>query len=152
MEGIRLIELPACHMASSGPSSIEGGMNGFDAWFTAVDAARADRFFPRDFMWFDSRSQSMVWYYALPPGGDAGPWPVVEFPGGLFAVAVSIDGDDMDGERVYAGIKEWVDAQPHLELAEGPGWETMFHIVTSPAGAAVLGHHQLDIWVPVRAR
>lgn len=152
MEGVRLYELPACRMASSGLSSIETGMAGFDQWFSAVDRERADRFYPRDFMWYDEANRGMVWYYALPPGRqDAGPFAVVDFPGGLFAAAVSVDANDTDGERVYAGIKEWVEAQPGLALDEGPEHPTMFHIITSPAGAAALGHHQLDIYVPVRA-
>ena len=122
MEGVRLYELPACRMASSGLSSIETGMAGFDQWFSAVDRERADRFYPRDFMWYDEANRGMVWYYALPPGRqDAGPFAVVDFPGGLFAAAVSVDANDTDGERVYAGIKEWVEAQPGLAQGRGQG-------------------------------
>lgn len=91
-----------------------------------------DRSFPRDFMWFDEESRRLVWYYALPPdAADPEGFDVVDFPGGLYAVAVSKDEDDADGERVYAEIKKWVEDSRVFAVYEGPQRHTMFHVITS---------------------
>jgi hypothetical protein len=101
MEGIRIIELPPARMATSGDRELDE----FDTWWSNVDKERKDRFYPRDFMWFDEEKRSLVWFYALPDGvTDSRGYDVADFPGGLYAAAISRDQDDTDGERVYAGI------------------------------------------------
>lgn len=78
MEGIRVLELPSARMATSGSRSLEE----YSAWWSEVDKTRKDRFFPRDFMWFDAASGKLVWYYALPPdAADPEGFDVVDFPG-----------------------------------------------------------------------
>ena len=134
-------------MVSSGSQDLDG----FDRWWSAVDRGRKDRFFPRDFMWFDPEAGSLVWYYALPDGvSDTGGYDVVDFPGGLYAAAVSRDQDDRDGERVYAAVKEWVENSGCFAVDEGPGRRTMFHVVTSDAAFRAMGYRQLDLYVPIR--
>ncbi|NLU42640.1 MAG: GyrI-like domain-containing protein [Firmicutes bacterium] len=147
MEGIRVLELPRSRMATSGNRSLEE----FNTWWSEVDKARKDRFFPRDFMWFDAESGRLVWYYALPPdAADPEDFDVVDFPGGLYAVAVSRDEDDADGERVYAEIKRWVEDSRVFAVDEGPRRHTMFHVVTPDEAYLAMGFRQLDIFVPIR--
>lgn len=73
MDSIRVIELPTCKMVSSGYSTGEntfaedGWLMRFDRWWSAIDAERQDRFFHRDFMWFDPEKKGLVWYYATNP-------------------------------------------------------------------------------------
>lgn len=159
MKGIRIIELPKCKMVSSGcaddenPFAENGKLITFGQWWSALDKKRVDKFFPRDFMWFDREKKRLVWYYVLPDGvTDTGGYDVVDFEGGIYAVHISKDGDEADGEQVYAGIKEWVTQSDCFELDEYPGHYDLFHITTPEKAAELLGYNQLDIYVPVRKK
>lgn len=147
MEGIRIVKLPPARMVTSGEKSLEE----FDNWWSEVDKERKDKFFPRDFMWFDEEEKRLVWFYALPyDETNIGEFDTIEFAGGLYAVAISKDQDDADGERVYAGIKEWVKNSGVFTLDEGPGHYTMFHVITPDEVYKALGYRQLDIFVPIK--
>ena len=147
MEGIRIIGLPEAKMVTSGNQNI----NEFDQWFTEVNKTRKDPFFPRDFMWFDKESDHLVWYYALPEGlEDTNGYEVVHFPGWLYAAAVCEDENDVDSERVYKGILEWIQESCCFELDERPGHYTLFHVITPDAAYQVMGYRQLDIFVPIK--
>lgn len=147
MEGIRIIELPAATMVTSGGQDLEA----FDRWWSAVDKQRKDKFFPRDFMWHDPVAQQLVWFYALPDGvTDTGGYGTVAFEGGLYAVAISRDDDDQDGQRVYQAVQEWVKGSGCFTLDERPGRYTMFHVITPDAAFRALGYRQLDIFVPIK--
>lgn len=157
MERFRIIELPSCKMVSSGcsaekdPFAPGGLLNRFGSWWSEVDRERKDRFFPRDFMWYDREKKGLVWYYAV--SGDlagTGGFEIVDYEGGLYASAVARDGDDLDGQNVYSAIKQWVKDGGCFQLDERPGHYDMFHIITSGSARAVLGYHQLEIFVPIR--
>jgi hypothetical protein len=78
------------------------------------------------------------------------PYPLVAFAGGLYAVAVSRDQDDTDGERVYRAIQDWVQQTNAFVLDEQPKRPALFHVITPPAAYDKLGYRQLDIYVPIR--
>lgn len=112
---VRVFSLPKCRMVSSGldtgPLLVEGGrLEKFDRWFNEADKKRHDRFFTRDFMWYDPMAKGTVWWYALEQGmEEPDGFETLDFEGGLYASAVSRDEDDSDGQRVYRGIKRWVE-------------------------------------------
>jgi len=125
----------------------------FNEWWSAVDARRADRFFPRDFMWYDREHNGQVWYYAISDDSlETGGFDVIDFPGGLYAAAVSRDGDDEDGNRVYNAVINWIKDSNCFELDLHPGHYDMFHVITSPAAAEIMGYKQLEIYVPIKPR
>lgn len=145
--GVRVVELPTCTVCVAAGADLSA----FDTWWTAIDATRTDRFYPRDFMYHDSVRNELVWLYALPPDAMATcPYPLVPFAGGLYAAAVSRDQDDADGERVYRAIQDWVRQTYAFVLDEQPQRPTLFHVITSPAAYDKLGYRQLDIYVPIR--
>ena len=159
MEGIRIVELPRCRMVSSGaadagdPFAEDGRLMTFSRWWSALDEKRADKFFPRDFMWFDRVMGRLLWYYALPEGvTDTGGYEVVDYEGGLYAAHTARDGDDSDGERVFAAIREWVAQSGWFELDERPGHYDMFHVITPKVAAEAMGFSQLDIYVPIKPK
>jgi hypothetical protein len=145
--GIRVIELPSCTMSvASGPDLPE-----FDTWWTSIDAQRIDRFYPRDFMYFDSAMNQLVWMYALLPDAiEACPYRLVDFAGGLYAVAVSRDQDDTDGERVYRAIQEWIQQTGYFVLDERQGRPTLFHVITPNTAYEKMHYRQLDVYVPIK--
>lgn len=159
MESIRIVELPKCRVVSSGcsteenPFADDSALMRFDRWWSTFDAERQDKFFHRDFMWFDHKKGGLVWYYAAcPMPEDTQGFEVVEFPGGLYAAAVSRDGDDEDGNRVRKTIGEWINDCGRLEFDPTRGHNELFHVITSKVAAETLGYSQMEIFVPVRSR
>ncbi|HEX2947469.1 MAG TPA: MerR family transcriptional regulator [Clostridia bacterium] len=156
---VRIVELPACKMATSGvskdpsPFDEEGLLMRFDKWWSELDKQRKDKFFPRDFMWYDEEKGGLVWNYALSEGLPyTGEYDVLDFEGGLYAAAVSKDGDDEDGQRVHVGIMDWVNESGYFETDIHPGRYTMFHVITSPVAGKAMGYGQLEIYVPIKIR
>jgi len=159
MESIRIIELPRCKMVSSGcsteedPFAEDGLLMRFDRWWSSLDAERPDKFFSRDFMWFDCVNNGLVWYYAANPvPEDTKGFEVVEFSGGLYATAVSRDGDDEDGNRVVNNIKKWIEDSGCFEFDSSRGHNELFNHITPKVAADALSYSQLEIYVPIRIR
>lgn len=144
--GIRIIELPACRMATSKGHTL----GEFNQWWSAVDKTRADKFYPRDFMYFDAQAGELVWLFALPAGASADKFDVVDFAGGLYAVAISKDGDDADGEKVWNNIKQWIEATDTFSNDESDTRPTLFHVITPDRAFEKMKYRQLDIYLPVK--
>ena len=152
---VRVVEIPRCRMVSSGYFNDLGEVLGsFDIWFSKCDKMRKGiSFSPLDFMFFEADGRGM-WLYAVEDWvteKDTNGYEIIEFEGGLYANAVSIDGDDDIGGRVYMGIKEWID-NSGFELDEREGHRTMCHMIVGEKMNRGLGYKQLDIFVPVKLR
>lgn len=148
---VRLVSLPACKMVSSGPGNFdEENFDQFDRWFSKFPTNPFEM--PKDFLWYDPVKNASVWWYVFSDDIDPEGFPIDEFDGGLYATAVSKDGDDEDGNRVFNGIKKWIEDSQTFELDERPNHYTMSHIVTSPETQETLGYAQLEILVPIKKR
>jgi hypothetical protein len=104
---------------------------------------------------YRSENDKTVWWMAVENDAtseDCDGYEIIDFDGGIYAAAMSVDGDDDISGRVYAGIKNWV-ATSGFELDERSGHQTMYHMV-NPTDAIKkgLGYHQLDIYVPIRLK
>ncbi len=144
--GIRIVELPTCKMASSQGHDL----GEFDTWWSALDKKRTDRFYERDFMYYDSLANELVWLYPYPAeDGQSVPYKAVDFRGGLYAAAISRDGDDVDGERVLNLIREWIQTTNYFQIDESAERPVLFHVTTSDAAFEKLGYRQLDIYLPI---
>ena len=148
---IRVVLLPECKMVSSGYGFFgEEKFDRFDRWFSNVSKNSMWEM-PQDFLWYDPEKGSSVWWYVKPDYDlDTQDFDIVDFEGGMYATAVSRDGDDEDGNRVHAGIKKWIEKSGALELDERPGHYTMCHIITDNRVKEALGFYQLEILVPVK--
>ena len=152
--GVRIVRLPACRMVTSGmetgaPFAQGSKLMVFSDWFSKIDAS--DAFMPRDFLWYDEDAPGMEWWYVHSEGMDTAGFDVVDFDGGLYAAAISVDEHETDGTRVYEGIKAWIAARGFAP-DERPGHRTMFHIPTPPEAKKVMGFNQLDIFVPIKIK
>lgn len=152
---VRVVEIPRCRMVSSGYFNDLGEVLGsFDIWFSECDKMRKGiSFSPLDFMFFEADGRGM-WLYAVEDWvteKDTNGYGIIEFEGGLYANAVSINGDDDIGGRVYMGIKEWID-NSGFELDEREGHRTMCHMIVGEKMNHGLGYKQLDIFVPIKLR
>lgn len=159
MHSIRIVEFPACKMATSGysteaePFAEDGQLMRFGDWWSAYDKTRRDKWFPRDFLMFERENKALIWFYALPEGEEADcPFDIVDFEGGLYAASVSIDGDYDDEQAVYGSIKAWVAGSEGFALDERPGHYDLSHTITSAEAEKALGYRQLEIYVPIKIK
>ena len=86
------------------------------------------------------------------PGLDAKsiPYNLIDFEGGLYAAAISRDGEDTDGERVVNQIKEWVISTKYFQLDESAERPLLFHVTTSDLAFEKMKYRQLDLYVPIK--
>ena len=83
---------------------------------------------------------------------DTAPYDLITFEGGLYASAMSVDGDDDIGGRIYEGIRKWLE-ESGFEADERPGHRTMGHMVNPTEEIRqALGYHQMEIFVPIKIR
>jgi GrpB-like predicted nucleotidyltransferase (UPF0157 family) len=155
---VRIIELPACKMVSSGPANggdafaPGGNMERFHKWFTEYDKRRTDRFYQRDFMWSPAGG-GFQWGYAVDGvPNEVDGLDVIDFPGGLYAVAVSVDADGADHDRVYNGILEWVNNSGCFELDENDTRRSLGNITSPLITKDVMGYQQMDLYFPIRIK
>lgn len=149
MEIVKIVEIPTCKVVSSGRFTL--GDEVFCKFSESILKKQSD-LFPHDFMWFDSISGKMVWYYVLMNKNiDTNCFEVIDFDGGLYASAVSKDGDDSDGELVYKTIKDWINQSDCFELDEREEHQTMFHMPL-PLTKEIMGYAQLEIFVPIKVK
>jgi len=153
---VRIVELPACKMVTSGPANgpdifgPDGVMTRFNNWFSEYDKNRKDKFYPRDFMWSPAEG-GFEWGYAVGEvPKDTGGFEVIDFPGGLYAVAISVDADGKDHDRVYKGIQEWVEKSGCFMLDETEKRRSLGNVTSPPMAKEAMGYHQMDLYFPIR--
>ena len=130
------------------------GENGFGKWQEAHRHLIRDLLYASpDFMW--GEDGKTVWVWAINDWvteADTAPYEIIEFEGGLYAAAISVDGDDDICGRVYSGIKNWVETSG-FDMDERYGRQTLCHMPNPTEEIKKgLGYHQLDIFVPVKLR
>lgn len=102
-------------------------------------------------MFFEADGRG-IWLYFLEDWvteNDTNGYEIIEFEGGLYANAVSIDGDDDINGRVYMGIKTWVE-NSGFEIDERVGHQTMCHMIVGEEMNRGLGYKH--IFVPIKLR
>lgn len=149
MQPIRIYDMPPCRMVTSTVGMFgEPALDSFDTWMSTQPRSM----FPRDFLTWDESDPvhpGFRWYFMyedgmrMPEGAE-----LVDFPGGMYAVATGID-QQTDKKAMDAAVAVFL-ARNGLE-ADGSRQE-LGNIITSPAVKAVLGYEQMDYYYPVRVR
>lgn len=146
MQPIRIYDMPPCRMVAS-PVGMFGdsALDTFNAWLEAQPRS----LFPRDFLTWDDSEPShpgFRWYFVyeggmvLPEGAE-----VVEFPGGMYAVATGID-QQTDKAAMDAAVSEFLDDNG---LMIAPDRRELGNVITSPAVKEILGYEQMDYYYPI---
>lgn len=143
---IRGIELPKGKAARSGKSDLDE----FDKWWSSIKVEQ--NIFPRDFMWFNPVLNDFEWLFIIPENlTDTNGYEVFDFPGGLYAVATAIDGEDIN--RVNRLIHQWVDNSDCFEVSNTENDSVvrydMGHIITPEIFYTKMGYHLMDLYVPI---
>jgi AraC family transcriptional regulator len=145
MENIRFYLMPEGRMVSS-----QCGMFGdvklekFNEWFSEFERP----LYPKDFLWYDDEREGFVWYYMFSEGMNIPEdFQLVDFEGGLYAVATEIDGED--STELMTEIRRVI-ADRGFE--EDPTRKIMGTVTTAPQASQVLGYEQMDYFVPIKAK
>ena len=144
MQGIRIYEMPACKMVSSGTGMFgEGKFNLFDEWLSSQERG----LFPKDFLYW--AGEGFVWLYMYEDGMNVpDEFEIIDFPGGLYAVATDID-QKTDKERMDTDIDQFLSGNGFERDASRP---ELGNIITSPLAKKIMGYEQMDYYIPVKAK
>ena len=155
---VRIVKINPFRAFSSGLATTDVLMGAFNAWQQAHNhLVKRLIYGAPDFLGYDDDARG-EWIWAIEDWvteQDTAPYQIVNFEGGLYAAAISMDNDNESGERVYNSIRRWIDSSG-FELDEGPGREgpgrrTVFHMLNPIEEInQALGYQQLDIYVPIR--
>ncbi len=144
MQGIRIIALPYCKMVASGTGMFgEGKLERFDSWFSTFPVDT----YPRDYLY--STEGGFCWLYRWSEGMQVpAEFEIVDFCGGLYAVAT-----DKDGQTDFAALNKEVQLFLEEHGLEGdPTRPWLGNVITPECAKKVLGYCQMDYYIPVREK
>jgi len=150
MQPIRIIEIPGCKMVSSGVGMFgQAKFDQFAAWFSSLPRTM----FPKDFLFWDGKEFGVDggfhWLYLYDEGmAVPAEFGLVDFTGGLYAVATDIDGKT-DIQAMDAAVDEFLRTNG---LERDPSRPRLGNIITPPAAHEALGYHQMDYYAPIKKR
>lgn len=144
MENVRIYEIPACKMVSSQCGMFgDGKLERFEEWFSSLSRTM----FPKDFLWYDNKREGFIWYYMYSEGMNIpDDFDIIDFTGGLYAVASDIDGQD--NSEVIGAIKRFIKEKECFE--EDTSRPYLGNIPTPPSAYEVMGYNQMDYYVPIK--
>ena len=144
MQSIRIYEMPDCKMVSSGTGMFgDGKFNTFEEWFSSQKRG----LFPKDFLYW--AGEGFVWLYMFEDGMTVPPeLEIVDFQGGLYAVATDID-QKTDKELLNTEMDKFLGKNG---LERDPSRPELGNVITSPLAQEILGYEQMDYYIPVKAQ
>lgn len=146
MEKVRIYEMPACKMVSSQCGMFgDGKLERFNEWFSSLQRPM----FPKDFMFYDHQQEGFIWYYIYNEGMDVPQdFSIINFPGGLYAVATDVDGQD--SSETITTIKNFIEEKGCFE--EDASRSYLGNIPTPPSACKAMGYEQMDYYVPIKIK
>lgn len=152
---VRVVQINPFRAVTSGKDSFERVMVEFNAWQEAHNhLIRQMIYGAPDFLWGEDDGCA-VWIWAVEDWvtkDDTTPYNLMTFEGGLYAAAMSIDGDSESYEQVYQSICRWIE-KSGFDLDERPGHRTMCHMLNpSERLHTALGYDQMEIYVPIKLK
>jgi len=150
MQPIRIIEIPDGKMVSSGIGMFgQEKFDNFAKWFSSLPPTAP---FSKDFLFWDGgehgASGGFHWLYMYEVGmAVPAEYDVVDFRGGLYAVATDID-QKTDIEEMDAAVDAIL---RESGFARDDGRPRMGNIITPPLAGKTLGYEQMDYFYPIKA-
>lgn len=150
---IMIVRIPPFRAVTSGLVTFEELFGGdFGPWQEAHNHLfKSVLFDAPDFLC--GRDGKAEWFWAVRDDvteADTAPWKIVECPGGLYAVAVSIDGDGESHDHVRRKTEKWLE-NPNFVLDEER--ELMGHMIyVDDEVKEGLGYDQMNLYAPVRLK
>ena len=144
MQAVRIIEIPDCKVVSSGIGMFgQKKFDSFPEWFATLPRS----VHPKDFLFWDKEANGFHWVYMYEDGMEVPEaFEVIDFKGGLFAVATDID-NKTDVNAMYKAKDEFLSSIGFERDDSRPG---LGNVITSPQAAEVMGYMQMDYYSPIR--
>ncbi len=144
MQNVRIYEMPDCKMVSSGIGMFgDENFEKFDRFLTS----QAPSMFPKDFLFWDQTGFHWLYMYeegmSVPEEFD-----VIDFKGGLYAVATDID-QKTDTELMKSEVDAFL-SENGLERDDSR--PELGNIITSPLAGKIMGYEQMDYYTPIKAK
>lgn len=142
MQSIRIYEMPDCKMVSSGKGMFgEEKFNRFEEWFSMQKRG----LFPKDFLF--GGEDGFTWLYMLEDGMSVpAEFEIIDFHGGLYAVATDID-QKTDMDSMNTEVDKFLNENGFKRDDSRP---QLGNIITSPAGNKIMGYDQMDYYFPIK--
>ena len=151
---IRIVDLPACRMITSGSGSDEETKDRFCKLWQKLDEQRKDKFFERHFLVHvlpPEEGHLAEWWYAIEDWvseKDTDGFEIFQFEGGLFATAMTYDWDDSITVKAYYNLMDWIAEHDRFMYDDRPGRHVMFNAL-GPDDATRLGFIQGEYYFPI---
>ena len=149
---IIIVRIPKFRAITSGAMSYEDVFGKFQIWQEAHnDFFQPIIFVAPDFLCENNGNPEWIWRIKDEiTETDAAPYEIIEHPGGLYAVAVSIDGDDESGNKVMQKIEKWIEK---TNFVIDNSRATSVHMIYADDEIRKgLGYHQLNFYAPIRLK
>lgn len=144
MQSIRIYEMPDCKMVSSGIGMFgDEKFERFAKWFSSQKRCM----FSKDFLFWDV--SGFHWLYMYEEGMEVPEeFQLIDFLGGLYAVATDIDGKT-DVELMKEAVDTFLNEN---SLERDTSRAELGNVITSPLAQKIMGYAQMDYYTPVKAK
>lgn len=149
---IMIVRIPKFRAVTSGPMPYDEVFGTFQLWQEAHnDFYKPIIFDAPDFLYENSGNLEWIWRIKDEiTEADVAPYEIIEHPGGLYAAAVSIDGDDESGNKVQQKIEKWIEK---TNFVIDDSRATSVHMIyTDDEIRKGLGYCQLNFYAPIKLK
>lgn len=148
---IIIVRIPKFRAVTSGLVSFEELFDGeFEPWQEAHNHLFKPVIFDAaDFLC--EKDGKVEWIWALRDDvtkGDVSPYDIIEYPGGLYAVAVSVDGDGESNNKVRNKTERWLERTSFVIDKERGLMGHMIYVDDEIKEG--LGYHQMNLYTPIK--
>ena len=149
---IVIVRIPKFRAVTSGAMSYEDVFGKFQIWQEAHnDFFQSIIFDAPDFLCESSGNLEWIWRIKDDiTEADTAPYRIIEHTGGLYAAAVSIDGDDESSSKVLQKIEKWIEK---TNFVIDDSRKTSVHMIYADDEIRKgLGYHQLNFYAPIKLK
>lgn len=149
---VMIVRIPRFRAVTSGMMPPEEIFGTFQLWQEAHnDFFKPIIFDAPDFLCENNGMLEWIWRIKDEiTEADTVPYEIVEHPGGLYASAVSIDGDGDSGDQVLHKIEKWLERTDFV--MDGSRKTSAHMIYVDDEIKEGLGYHQLNLYAPIKRK
>lgn len=149
---IIIVRIPSFRAVTSGAMPYDEIFGQFQLWQEAHnDFYKPIIFDAPDFLCENNGSLEWIWRIKDEiTDADVAPYKIIEHPGGLYAAAVSIDGDGESGNKVMKKIEKWIEKTNFV--IDGSRTTSVHMIYADEEIRKGLGYHQLNFYAPIKLK
>ena len=152
---VMVVRIPKFRAVTSGLTTFEelfGEGGEFEPWRKAHEHMfRPFIFDCPDFLY--GKDGKVAWIWAVKDevtAADAIPYEIIEYPAGLYAVAVSVDGDGESHNKVRDKTQRWLGSTNFVVDNEREWAGHMIYVDDEIKEG--LGYHQMNLYIPIKLK